>query len=130
MNQRGLMLFIVVLFAGCASQKSPNATAPDFSCLISPQNVERMCLMAADALKLHPDQFKITEATEAGPFGNERRPTKRIDWGVKTPSGEYASEVNCDLNIELNSVVYARLLGGPKTKVQADYLQSQGFCSD
>jgi len=115
---------IVIFFIGCGSQNSPQKTAAaDFGCKISPQNAQQMCLMAADQLRLNPDQFRTTPTYSP-------QATTQMAWGVKTPWGEYASGVICSINTIHYSVVYAQLMSGPQTQRQADYLKSQGLCSD
>lgn len=126
MNHRALMFFIVVLLTGCASQKSPNAPAPDFGCRVSTQNAEQMCLMFANDFRLDPSHYTLANISNA----NQPHATTRTDWGVKTPRGEFAAQVTCEINTAHYSIVYAKLLEGPKTQEQADYLQSQGLCSD
>jgi len=120
------LALVGILIAGCGSQNSASKTPADFGCKISPQNALQMCLMIADDFKRNPDQF----AEAQGNRSNSGMATTRITWGLKTPRGEFASQVICDINQAHNSVVYANLLEGPKTQEQADYLQSQGLCSD
>jgi len=116
------LALVGILIAGCGSQNSASKTPADFGCKISPLNAQQMCMLAAAEFERNPPdeyQAQITNATS----------TTRINWGVKTPQGEIASQVSCSLNRAHHSVVYANLLEGPKTQEQADYLQSQGLCS-
>jgi len=46
------------------------------------------------------------------------------------PNGEWAATVECNINLEHGSVLYAKLVKPPQTKEAADYLRSQGDCSD
>jgi len=79
-------------------------------------------MMLADEFKRNPQQ---------DPEANRSRmATTRIGWAVKTPRGEIASQVLCDISQAHSSVIYANLLEGPKTQEQADYLQSQGLCTN
>jgi len=125
---------IVVLIAGCGSQNSPDKVA-DVSCSVSAQNAEQICLMAG----------KDKSMNESGTAGmgaegeetlvsknlqqNANTSTIRIEYSVRTPKGELAAEVLCGLNPH-RSVVYANLEKGPTSKEQADYLLSQGLCSN
>lgn len=113
------LLTIVILIAGCASENSPNKTAPDFGCKISPQNAQQICRMAAMENKQDPSIAP----------GSETR-TRRASYAVRMSTGEVAANALCEIDIVHNSVVYATLGTGPTSKEAADYLQSQGLCSE
>lgn len=120
---------IAILITGCGSQNSsdqnsPNKMTADFGCKISPQNAQQICLVSVNEFKKDPEKYQ-REARAAQ--GHE---TIEVGGGVAMPSGEIASVVQCWVNTTTNAFVYARLLEGPKTQEQADYLKSQGYCSD
>jgi len=112
---------VIILSAGCGSQNSPDKTAAadDFGCKLSKQNAQQICVTAAKENQQNP---------VIAP-GSETR-TRRASYPVKTSTGEVAADVLCEIDIVHHSVVYADLVKGPTSKEAADYLQSQGYCSD
>jgi hypothetical protein len=117
---------IAILIAGCGSQNPPNNTVADLGCKVSAQTAEQICQMAANELKLNPAQG-------TNPYEQNRNAittTVSVSYPVKTLQGVTAAQAFCEINRIHYSLVYAKLVSGPATKEQADYLQSQGLCSD
>jgi hypothetical protein len=117
---------ITILIAGCAGQSPPRETvapsqktAGGFGCTISEQNTQQICLTAAGEKQENPSiaQGSLTR-------------TRRSSYTVKMPTGEVAADAFCEIDIVHHSIVYAVLEKGPTSKEAADYLRSQGLCSD
>jgi len=127
------------LIVGCGSQPATRSTSDiatptdlksTFDCKISNQTVQELCLQAAEDNKQNPQSDTPSDTTTVMAEESPHAPSIGLRKVVKTPTGEVAAQVGCDIRTEHHSVIYAALNRGPQTQAQADYLRNQGLCSE
>ena len=121
-NYRGWILITVALSAGCGIYYVPKKTVSHSYCKLSQQDVQKICLLAAQDKKLISPERKPDEQPASALF--------RFNYPVQMPSGEIAAETFCDIDAAHNAVVDAQLLRASKSSAAADYLHNQGLCSE
>jgi hypothetical protein len=125
-NRWGAVICASALLASCANMKDSGAK---FGCKVSPERaqdlVNGVCVQAAASNDLtwngEPVDFSKLQGVA---------PTIEVQVPIKTPEGEIAGEVACSIKTRTRSVVYAHILRGPTTQAEADYIRSQGGCSE
>jgi len=134
---------IVILIAGCASQNSLENTdstqkndstqktvAGGFGCNISQETALRLCNDAARMGKATQYQQSDDSPHPSIAIISNAEHTVKIGHGIETPDRKIAAGVICEINKPHASVVYVIDVQGPHDQKEADYLRSQGLCSD
>jgi hypothetical protein len=122
MNQKGWILLIVALSAGCGVYHPPKRASRS-SCKLSQQDLRNICLIAAKEKKLIPVQVQRNEKAAAAAIF-------RFNYSVQMPNGETAAATSCEIDAAHNSVIDAQLLSTAATSEAADYMHEQGLCAE
>ncbi len=138
---------VLTLTASCATRQSPSNGRATLGCVVNPnvichsavvdQNVEictpptpavsgvMICESTANEFKTDPLSVDPSSLAQNGTA------TQMISAPVMMPNGEIAAVAACAISRPHNSVTYASVTRGPKTKAQADYLRNTlGACLD
>jgi hypothetical protein len=128
MKLRHAAALALILAVGCAGQNSTSKPASDFGCKINPI---QMCQTAITEHKLTGvNEEDVLDTPSKLQQLNPNATTVMAGSWLKMPTGEIAYWVTCEMNPKHYSLVYARLVAGPKSQRAADFLQAQGLCSD
>lgn len=120
-------IVIIITLAGCASQGgSSSQVASTDSAAKCQIDVKRVCQEARNLPVT--DTMTGTTQDRAGMQQNFAR-TATLVVNKTIPNGSIIS-IECEVNTEHNSVVYAHLMPGPPlTPTDVSYLETSGYCA-